>query len=88
MKCQWYTLSTSARWGCEQPLTLLSLALPRSLECLQPKRRVSIWRGDNVEVLENELHERSMPSIVSFTGTKRLMGQQAREKIKTNAANT
>eukprot|EP01084_Bolivina_argentea_P199563 341457_1 len=49
---------------------------------------VGIWKANKVEIIENEMCERTTPSYVSFTDTERLIGSAAKHQAARNAQNT
>lgn len=49
---------------------------------------VGVWQGDKVEIIANELGNRITPSVVSFNGEDRLVGDAARNLLDVNYKNT
>ena len=49
---------------------------------------VGVWRNNKVEIIPNEMGQNTTPSVVSFDGKERLVGQAAKEKITKNYKNT
>jgi len=49
---------------------------------------VAIWRNGKVEIIPNEIGQRTTPSVVSFNGNERLIGAAAKENITKNYKNT
>ncbi len=49
---------------------------------------VGVYRNNNVEIIPNELSERTTPSVVSFTEYQRLIGNPAKSQITKNYKNT
>lgn len=49
---------------------------------------VAVYRNNGVEIIANELGERTTPSYVAFTPTERLVGQSAKNQAAANYANT
>lgn len=49
---------------------------------------VSVWHNGHAEVIPNEYGERTMPSIVSFTSTEKLVGGAAKQQNTINPENT
>ncbi|OVA14875.1 Heat shock protein 70 family [Macleaya cordata] len=49
---------------------------------------VGVFRNDKVEIIPNELGNRITPSWVTFTNTKRLVGEAAMDQASLNAAGT
>ena len=47
-----------------------------------------IWRNGKVEIIPNQMGERTIPSIISFTETTRLIGKEAKNQITRNYKNT
>ena len=41
---------------------------------------VGAWRKEHVEIIPNEIGERTTPSIVSFTKNQIIIGESARKK--------
>jgi len=49
---------------------------------------VGVWKGDSVEIIPNDMGERTTPSYVSFSDTERLIGMAAKNQAARNAENT
>ncbi|CAB3258271.1 unnamed protein product [Arctia plantaginis] len=49
---------------------------------------VAVWKQGSVEVIANELGNRTTPSCVAFTESGRLIGEEARNQAAFNSANT
>jgi len=49
---------------------------------------VGVWRNGNVEIISNELGNRTTPSLVSFTDKNTMVGDTAKLGAVTNARNT
>jgi L1 cell adhesion molecule like protein len=49
---------------------------------------VGVWKGESVEILANDMGERTTPSYVSFKGDERLVGQAAKNQGARNPTNT
>jgi len=49
---------------------------------------VAIWKNGNVEIIANDLGDRTTPSYVSFTETERLIGIAAKNIASSNPENT
>jgi len=49
---------------------------------------VGVWKGDTVEIIPNDMGERTTPSYVSFSDTERLIGAAAKNQAARNAENT
>ena len=47
-----------------------------------------VWKNDRVEIIANDMGERTTPSWVAFTDTERLIGQAAKNQSASNVANT
>ena len=49
---------------------------------------VAVYKNNSVEIIPNELSQRTTPSVVSFTEHERLIGFQAKSQITKNYKNT
>ena len=49
---------------------------------------VGAWRKEYVDIIPNEIGERTTPSIVSFTKNQIIIGESARKKMSRNIENT
>ena len=49
---------------------------------------VGVWREGKVEIIPNDLGNRTTPSVVAFTDTHRLIGEAAKAQITSNPTNT
>ena len=49
---------------------------------------VGTWKNGTVEIIPNDMGERTTPSYVSFNDTERLIGQAAKNQASRNAENT
>ena len=49
---------------------------------------VAVWRNGKVDIIPNDLGERTTPSVVTFTDNERLVGQAAKNQITRNYENT
>jgi len=49
---------------------------------------VGVWKNGNVEIIANDMGERTTPSYVSFSDTERLVGQAAKNQSARNPQNT
>ncbi|XP_030966704.1 heat shock cognate 70 kDa protein 2-like isoform X2 [Quercus lobata] len=49
---------------------------------------VAIWQRNRVEIIPNDLGNRTTPSYVAFNETHRLIGQAAKDQISMNPTNT
>jgi len=49
---------------------------------------VGVWRNDSVDIIANDMGERTTPSYVSFSETERLIGQAAKNQCSRNPTNT
>jgi len=49
---------------------------------------VGVWKTDTVEIIPNDMGERTTPSYVSFSDTERLIGSAAKNQAARNAENT
>ena len=43
---------------------------------------VGVWKNDGVEIIANDLGNRTTPSCVAFTDVQRLIGDAAKEQLK------
>ncbi len=49
---------------------------------------VATWKNNSVEIIPNDMGERTTPSYVSFSDTERLVGTAAKNQAARNAENT
>ncbi|RIB18930.1 heat shock protein 70 family [Gigaspora rosea] len=49
---------------------------------------VGVWLNDRVEIIANDQGNRTTPSYVAFTDTKRLIGDAAKNQVSMNPYNT
>jgi len=49
---------------------------------------VGVWKNDTVDIIANDMGERTTPSYVSFNATERLIGQAAKNQSARNSSNT
>jgi hypothetical protein len=49
---------------------------------------VAVFKEGNIEIVANDLGERTTPSWVAFTDTERLIGQAAKNQVGKNPKNT
>ena len=49
---------------------------------------VGVWLNGKVEIIPNDMGERTTPSYVAFTETERLVGDAAKNQITRNPTNT
>lgn len=49
---------------------------------------VAVVRNDNIEIIPNEIGEYTTPSSVAFSSHECLIGNEAKEQLAMNAANT
>ena len=49
---------------------------------------VGTWKNQSVEIIPNDMGERTTPSYVSFSDTERLVGTAAKNQAARNAENT
>lgn len=49
---------------------------------------VGVWRNESVDIIANDMGERTTPSYVSFSETERLIGQAAKNQCSRNPVNT
>lgn len=45
-------------------------------------------KGTTVEIVQNEINNRATPTLVGFTGKRRLEGDQAQSLVKSNLKNS
>ncbi|CAG8850821.1 18015_t:CDS:2, partial [Gigaspora margarita] len=45
---------------------------------------VGVWQNDRVEIIANDQGNRTTPSYVAFTDTKRLIGDAAKNQVASN----
>ena len=49
---------------------------------------VGVWQNGKVDIVPNDMGERTTPSYVAFTDTERLVGDAAKNQITRNPTNT
>jgi molecular chaperone DnaK (HSP70) len=49
---------------------------------------VGVWQHDHVEIIANDQGNRTTPSYVAFTDSKRLIGDAAKNQVARNPTNT
>ena len=49
---------------------------------------MGVWRDDKVEIIPNDMGNRTTPSVVAFTESHRLIGEAAKAQITSNPTNT
>jgi len=49
---------------------------------------VGVWQNGKVDIIPNDMGERTTPSYVAFTDTERLVGDAAKNQITRNPTNT
>jgi len=49
---------------------------------------VGVWKSGSIEIISNDMGERTTPSYVSFSETERLIGQAAKNQSARNPSNT
>jgi L1 cell adhesion molecule like protein len=49
---------------------------------------VGVWQNDRVEIIANDMGNRTTPSYVGFTDTERLIGDAAKNQVAMNPLNT
>ena len=49
---------------------------------------MGVWRDGKVEIIPNDMGNRTTPSVVAFTENYRLIGEAAKAQITTNPQNT
>ncbi|KAK9801854.1 hypothetical protein WJX73_002019, partial [Symbiochloris irregularis] len=49
---------------------------------------VGVWQNDRVEIIANDMGNRTTPSFVGFTDSERLIGDSAKNQVASNPTNT
>ena len=49
---------------------------------------VGVWQNDRVEIIANDMGQRTTPSYVAFTNDSRLIGDAAKNQVAMNPENT
>ena len=49
---------------------------------------VAVWQNNRVEIIPNDMGNRTTPSYVAFNETHRLIGQAAKDQVAVNPTNT
>ena len=49
---------------------------------------MGVWKGSHVEIIPNDMGNRTTPSVVAFTDTCRLVGEAAKAQQASNPQNT
>ncbi|AQK48416.1 Heat shock 70 kDa protein 3 [Zea mays] len=49
---------------------------------------IGVWQNDRVEIIANDQGNRTTPSYVAFTGSRRLIGDAAKNQAEMNPSNT
>ena len=49
---------------------------------------MGVWKDGKVEIIPNDMGNRTTPSVVAFTDTHRLIGEAAKAQITSNPTNT
>ena len=49
---------------------------------------VGVWQNNNVEIISNDIGNRTTPSFVSFNDKERLIGDSAKSQVNMNPSNT
>jgi hypothetical protein len=49
---------------------------------------VAVWQNNRVEIITNDMGNRTTPSYVAFNETHRLIGQAAKDQVAVNPTNT
>ena len=49
---------------------------------------VGVWQNDRVEIIANDMGNRTTPSYVGFTDTERLVGDAAKNQVTATTSTT
>lgn len=49
---------------------------------------VGVWQNDRVEIIANDMGNRTTPSYVGFTDSERLIGDAAKNQVRRTFFNT